>query len=228
MNHTIKLVVFDMAGTTIEENNLVYKSLLLTIVQNGYECTLEEVLAHGAGKEKRNAIEDILKVIQDEIIDSITIDKLYNKFKYNLEIAYEHAMISAKDNAEIVFEKINNQGIYIVLNTGYDRLTATKLLNKLNWFQSIHYDLLVTATDVTNSRPHPDMIIKAISHFNIDDAQSVLKIGDSAIDILEGKNANCGITIGITTGAQTREQLSQANPDYIIDNLIDLLPIINL
>ncbi len=228
MNHTIKLVVFDMAGTTIEENNLVYKSLLLTIVQNGYECTLEEVLEHGAGKEKRNAIEDILKVIHVEEIDGITIDKLYNKFKYNLEIAYEHAFISAKDNAEIVFEKINNQGIYIVLNTGYDRLTATKLLNKLNWFQSIHYDLLVTATDVTNGRPHPDMIIKAISHFNIDDAQSVLKIGDSTIDILEGKNANCGITIGITTGAQTREQLSQANPDYIIDNLIDLLPIIHL
>ncbi len=98
MNHTIKLVVFDMAGTTIEENNLVYKSLLLTIVQNGYECTLEEVLEHGAGKEKRNAIEDILKVIHVEEIDGITIDKLYNKFKYNLEIAEKKMQdLNAKD-----------------------------------------------------------------------------------------------------------------------------------
>lgn len=228
MNQPIKMVVFDMAGTTIEEHNLVYKSLLLTIVQNGYECTLEEVLEHGAGKEKRNAIEDILNIIQNEKISSKIIDKIYNEFKFNLEFAYENAMITAKDNAEFVFEKLSNNGIYVVLNTGYDRLTASKLLEKLNWFQSIHYDLLVTASDIINSRPHPDMIIKAISHFNIADANSVLKIGDSAIDILEGKNANCGITVGITTGAQTAEQLSQANPDFIIDDLINLLPIINL
>ena len=55
---------------------------------------------------------------------------------------------------------------------------------------------------------------------------SVIKIGDSAIDILEGKNAGCSLNIGITTGAQTKEQLSVANPDFIIDNIYSILEIL--
>ena len=40
----IRMVVFDMAGTVIDENNVVYKTLLEAIKASGYELTLEEVL----------------------------------------------------------------------------------------------------------------------------------------------------------------------------------------
>jgi phosphoglycolate phosphatase-like HAD superfamily hydrolase len=56
----------------------------------------------------------------------------------------------------------------------------------------------------------------------------VIKVGDSKIDIEEGKNANCLFTIGVTTGAQTRQQLLEANPDYIMDDLNDLITLLNL
>ncbi|RYY37415.1 MAG: HAD family hydrolase, partial [Sphingobacteriaceae bacterium] len=55
----------------------------------------------------------------------------------------------------------------------------------------------------------------------------VIKVGDSIIDIEEGQNAGCALSIGITTGAHTPAQLQSANPDYIIDNLMELLPIID-
>jgi len=71
------------------------------------------------------------------------------------------------------------------------------------------------------------MILRAMELFEMTDASEVLKIGDSTIDIEEGKNAGCGITVGITTGAQTRDQLAMASPDYIIDNLHELLEILN-
>lgn len=47
--------------------------------------------------------------------------------------------------------------------------------------------------------------------------------GDSTIDIEEGKNTGCGITVGVTTGAQTREQLATASPTLIVDNLAEIL-----
>jgi phosphoglycolate phosphatase-like HAD superfamily hydrolase len=62
----------------------------------------------------------------------------------------------------------------------------------------------------------------------VDNAGDVVKVGDSTIDIEEGQNAGCGISVGITTGAHTYDQLLTANPDYIIDDLLDLLPIIEL
>jgi phosphoglycolate phosphatase-like HAD superfamily hydrolase len=54
----------------------------------------------------------------------------------------------------------------------------------------------------------------------------VIKIGDSTIDIEEGQKAGCGLNIGITGGAQTREQLEQQGPDYVIDKLSELIHII--
>lgn len=226
MSNSIKIVVFDMAGTTINENNLVYHCLHQTITQNGFPCTIDDVLLHGAGKEKRNAIVDIVNAVQSHKIDDSTIDNIFNSFLKNLNLSYQSAVVSPQPNSEFVFEKLRKLGILIVLNTGYDRKTAIKLLEKLNWVRGLHYDLLVTASDVKNSRPHPDMIFYAMSSLNVTDAISVVKIGDSEIDIIEGKNANCGITIGITTGAQTATQMRPANPDYIIDNLIELLTII--
>ena len=49
--HKIELVVFDMAGTVVNENNVVYKTLHRAINQNGCFISLNFVLEHGAGKE---------------------------------------------------------------------------------------------------------------------------------------------------------------------------------
>jgi phosphoglycolate phosphatase-like HAD superfamily hydrolase len=82
---------------------------------------------------------------------------------------------------------------------------------------------LVTASDVSKNRPAPDMIEYAIKHFAITDPTTVIKVGDSAIDIEEGKNASCGKTFGVTTGAQTREQISVAHTTSVVDDLLEIL-----
>jgi len=51
----------------------------------------------------------------------------------------------------------------------------------------------------------------------------VAKIGDTRVDIEEGRNAGCGVVVGLSTGAYTKAQLMKCQPDYIIDSL-DLLP----
>ena len=98
--------------------------------------------------------------------------------------------------------------VKVVLNTGYDHKTAKSLLNKLGWVPGEQIDALITADDVVKGRPSSEMIDKAMEMFKISESENVLKAGDSVIDIEEGKNANCGWTIGVLTGAQTREQLA--------------------
>ena len=66
------------------------------------------------------------------------------------------------------------------------------------------------------------MIELAMKRFSIDDPLKVLKAGDSIIDIEEGKNASCGITVAVLTGAQSREQLQTAEPSMILDSLSSL------
>ncbi len=49
----LKLIVFDMAGTTVDEDNVVYKTVRAAINATGYEFTQEQVQAAGAGRKNR-------------------------------------------------------------------------------------------------------------------------------------------------------------------------------
>jgi phosphonatase-like hydrolase len=219
-----KMVVFDMAGTTVDEANVVYKTLLQVINAAGFSFTLEQVLALGAGKEKLMAVKDILATAN--AVDEGQANAIHTSFTKALEIAYNIFQLKPQPGAEAVFSALKEKGIAVVLNTGYNRATAESILQKLGWQVGMQVDALVTATDVVYNRPNPDMILLAMQQLCVGDAATVVKVGDSIIDIEEGKNAGCGLSIGITTGAHTQAQLATAHPDYIIHNLAALLPLI--
>ena len=216
----IRMVVFDMAGTTIDENNIVYKTLQRAINDQGFNFTLDEVLAEGAGKEKLQAIKSVLAL--KGIKDDELAEKTFKQFLILLDKAYSSEDVFEQDGASKLFEKLRSNKIFVVLNTGYNTETAEMLLKKIGWKKGTDYDLLVTASDVPKSRPNPDMILLAMKELGITDSAEVIKVGDSIIDIEEGKNAGCRFSIGITTGAHTYDQLQSANPEFIIDNLLEL------
>jgi phosphonatase-like hydrolase len=222
----IKMVVFDMAGTSVDEDNVVYKTLRQVINEAGYNFSLEQVLEVGAGKEKLQAIKDIINLNAKPQEDKLA-EKLYVIFDKALAIAYDTIELKPQEGATDLFKTLKEKNIRVVLNTGYNEATARGILKKLYWREGEQIDSLVTATDVSNNRPQPDMILLAMKRFGITDAKEVAKIGDSIIDIEEGRNAGCGLSIGITTGAHTAAQLATANPDFIIHHLVELLPIIN-
>ena len=57
----IELLVLDMAGTTIDEDNVVYKTLTNAVNDYGYAVSLEKVLSSCAGMEKLEAITSLFK-----------------------------------------------------------------------------------------------------------------------------------------------------------------------
>ncbi|MFK3989767.1 MULTISPECIES: phosphonatase-like hydrolase [unclassified Psychrobacter] len=230
----IRLCVFDMAGTTVNEGNLVYKTVcnaineaLKSAGKSDKQVSLELCLEYGAGKEKRNAIRDILNRLDlsDACIKSLT-DTAFAAFKVNLATAYNKDTLSEFEGMSELFEQLKASGRKVVLNTGYDAKTANKILTILEWSVGDQVDALVTADDVENGRPGPDMITLAMKQFNIENSQQVLKAGDSGIDIEEGNNAGCGLVLGVLSGAQNEQQLVKYSPDTILDKLTDLKELI--
>lgn len=215
----IELAVFDMAGTTVNEDNVVYKTVRAALAKSGVEISLDTVLEFGAGKEKFKAIADILEETKTTGVDP---NAVFEDFKGMLEEAYANLDVTTYDGVEDLFKLLKSKDVKVVLNTGYDHKTAISLLNKLGWVPGQQIDALITADDVVKGRPSSEMIDKAMAMFGITASEKVLKAGDSVIDIEEGKNANCGLTVGVLTGAQTREQLATAEPSMILDSLSDL------
>ncbi|MCC8409821.1 HAD-IA family hydrolase [Mucilaginibacter sp. UR6-1] len=224
MNTIIKMVVFDMAGTTVNEQNIVYKTLHKAINDAGYNISLNDVLAVGAGMEKLQAIKSILHTYAG-VDDAVIAESIFQKFSTQLDNAYSTNAILPQPNATDAFKALKEKGILVVLNTGYSGQVAQAIVNKLGWQKGVEFDTLITASDVKGGRPAPDMIKLAAQMYNISTAE-IVKVGDSVIDIQEGKNAGCAMSIGITTGAHTVEQLQSAQPDHIINNLLELLPLV--
>jgi phosphonatase-like hydrolase len=222
----ILMVVFDMAGTTVDEGNVVYRTLHKAIEKHCPAVSFEDVLVWGAGKEKLQAIRETLNGTNNDLSEE-NIQIIFQDFLQLLDKAYEHLMVIPTSNTERLFQELKDLGILVVLNTGYNYPTAVSLIQKLNWKQGVHYDLLVTASDVKKNRPNPDMILYAMDRLNIHNAAAIIKVGDSTIDIEEGRNAGCKYNIGVTTGAHTKEQLKTANPNFIFDNIYDLMLIIH-
>jgi len=223
----IRMIVFDMAGTVINEDNVVYKTLQRAINDYGIAVDLNQVLAEGAGKEKSQAIRDIVNLHAPGHSED-SIQKIHSNFLTLLEAAYADLNVKPLDGALELFQLLRAKGIRTVLNTGYNQHTADQLLIKLGWTPGDTFDELVTASAVAHTRPQPDMILEGMRRCQLTNPAEVLKIGDSIIDIEEGKNAGCGITVGITTGAHTAEQLWSAHPDFVIHQLTDLVPMLSL
>ncbi len=221
----IRLVIFDMAGTAIDEDNLVYKTIVESLKHDGIQTDLNTVLEYCAGKEKKDAIRDVIKEITKKNPTAELVDKIHEEFKRNLYTIYKTAKMQVFPSVQKVIETLKQKDVKVSFNTGYSREVAEQILKNVDIHIGQDIDVLMTASDVKNSRPAPDMIIEICKKLEIP-SNLAIKIGDSSVDIQEGKNAKVKYSIGITTGAQNRTQMEKASPDFIIDDMLELLPII--
>lgn len=223
---SIKLVVFDMAGTTVSDENYVALSFQQAMKKQGYEVELKDVNPL-MGYEKPVAIQMMLQKCETDVqkINTAIITQIHTDFvNIMLEFYTRSNEIKPLPNVENTFEQLRNMGIKIGLDTGFSRNIAELIISRLNWEDKI--DIMVASDDVKNGRPYPDMIHKMKMDLNILPTDGVIKIGDTEVDINEGLNADCNYVIGITTGAFTRAELEPHHPTHIIDDISELIAII--
>ena len=115
--------------------------------------------------------------------------------------------------------------VAVFVNTGFTKEITDTILERLNW--KGHVDEFISSDEVEAGRPQPFMIRELMQRLSVTDASEVIKVGDTEVDVEEGRNAGCGKVISVTTGAYTRNELEQYQPDYIIDNLDNLRSIID-
>jgi phosphonatase-like hydrolase len=224
-----KMVVFDMAGTTVEDSDDVHKSLMNAMEAKGYKISRDDA-NKVMGYPKPVAIDTLLKekfgiegaeerkLLTDKIHGHFLLDMLHH-YRYNPDV-------KAKPNVEYVFDTLRKRGIKVVVDTGFSRDIADAIIDRLLWSTNKMIDYSVASDEVKHGRPYPDMIQKAMKEFGITDPAQVTKVGDTPSDLMEGMNAKCGHVIGITWGAYKREQLEMEKYTDLVDDLVDVLKIV--
>lgn len=220
-----RLVVLDMAGTTVSDNDAVAIAFQKAFARYGYNVSFNEVRPL-MGYKKTLAIEKVLQSKNASVTKEL-IDKIHSDFVDEMVDHYQTSPdVEPARNAEELLLWLKEKGIRVAMNTGFPRQIADVIIDRFQWIERNLVDEYIASDEVEQGRPHPMMIQSLMQSAGITDADEVVKVGDTEVDINEGRNANCGIVVAITTGAFTRDELQPYHPDHIIDDLKELQNII--
>lgn len=224
----IRLVVFDMAGTTVEDNNNVHDALIKGFAKYNYSITLDDA-NQVMGIPKPVAIRSILqeKFLAKENIGE-QVSNIHAEFLLQMLRFYQNdPSVRAKANAEETFRRLKEKGIKVCLDTGFSRDIVDTILARLNWKNNALIDLTISSDEVNNGRPYPDMILKAMDDLVVLKPEEVAKVGDTPFDLHEGTAAKCKYVIGITTGAYTKAELKKHKHTHLVDDLLQVVDIVS-
>lgn len=221
----IKLITFDMAGTTVHDEGYVHKAFM-----DAFESEKLPISFDAAnlvmGYKKPIAIEMMLKSEHKiENPSSELIHKIHEQFVSNMINFYKHdESVREINGVTDLFHKLKEKGIFIGLETGFSRDITDVIIKRLSWESLV--DVSTTSDEVENGRPYPEMILSNMEKLGISDSSEVCKVGDTTVDLKSGNNANCAWNIGVCSGAYTKEQLATEKHTHILNSVVDILELV--
>merc|ERR1719326_74851 len=195
----IKLLVCDMAGTTVDEQGLVYTTLRACMNAAGLDVSEHEMhVWHGA--DKKEVMAHFLRERRSAASAAdlaAALTAVNADFEARIEAAYFAADSPVKHISPRLVEffgACRAAGVKVALNTGYPATIQRGLVERLGLRD--HVDDIICAGDVGAGRPAPFMVHALMKRNGVMDARCVAKAGDTVRDIEEGLHAGCGLNIG--------------------------------
>lgn len=216
-----ELAVLDMAGTTVHDPDLVVHALRDALAGAGYQPPVEALRAL-MGYTKPAAIRTVLAA-HDLPADEAQVARVHADFVQRMLDCYRtHAEVRPMAAAEETLGELRRRGMKVALNTAFSQDIAECLIERFGWRQRGLIDAAISADRVPEGRPAPDMIRALMAQCGVSEPARVIKVGDTEVDIREGRAAACGLVVAVTTGAYTRAQLLAYQPDAVLDSLHEL------
>lgn len=210
----INTLLFDLDGTLINTNELIIESFLHTLHSYYPNQYKREDVFPFIGPTLYDTFNSINPEKTEEMV------KVYRKFNHEqhdvLVTEYETVFETVKALKEHGFK------LGIVTTKIRDTVNMGLKLTKLDQF----FDVVVTLDDVENAKPHPEPVLKALAQLDSQPEEAIM-VGDNHHDVEAGKNAATK-TAGVAWSIKGREYISSYSPDYLLEKMSDLLPIVGV
>jgi phosphonatase-like hydrolase len=217
----VKLVVFDLAGTTVRDRGQVTDAFTAALALHDIAVTPEQ-LSRVRGSSKRQAV---LRFIPEGPESARRAEQVYASFRQHLTHSYSSDGVEPLDGAEEIFRWLRTRGVRVALNTGFDRDLTEVLLTALNWKDAV-VDAVVCGDEVREGRPAPYLIFRAMELTGTTSVHTVANVGDTVLDLEAGRNAGVRWNVGVLSGAHDRQLLERAPHTHILRSLTELTDIL--
>jgi phosphonatase-like hydrolase len=221
MNPKLRLVVLDLAGTTVRDSGQVTTAFTRALFEQGISVTDRE-LAAVRGASKREAIGRFIPEGRHRLERA---NAAYGAFREHLAAGLRAEGVQPIEGAELVFRHLRSEGVRVALNTGFDRDVTNLLLNALHWGDGV-VDAVICGDDVIEGRPAPYLIFRAMEATRVSSVHDVMNVGDTTLDLHAGHNAGVRWNVGVLSGAHDRAALQRAPHTHLVGSVADLHPFV--
>jgi beta-phosphoglucomutase-like phosphatase (HAD superfamily) len=152
----IKLVIFDIGGTIIEDNGEVIEAFADALATNGLRAT-ESELKERKGASKQSVITHFVErqLGKQSPGNDARIVKTYADFKTLLENRFTNGGVKPIRGAASTFSWLQAQNIVCATTTGFYRSVTDRILQSVGWQHK--FGANICSDDVKIGRPAPFM-----------------------------------------------------------------------
>ncbi|WP_330354408.1 phosphonatase-like hydrolase [Streptomyces chartreusis] len=216
LHQDIRLVVLDMAGTTVADGGLVERAFAAAARHVGADP------AAGIDHVRATMGESKISVFRHLFGDETKAQEANRAFEAAYADLVDGGEVSALPGAREAVEELTAQGRTVVLSTGFARPTQDAILAALGW-QDLVPLTLCPADAGGRGRPYPDMVLTAFLRTGAADAVGqIAVVGDTSYDVLSGLRAGAGLVAGVLTGAHDAQALRSAGATHVLDSVAEL------
>uniref|UniRef100_A0AAU2JP73 Phosphonatase-like hydrolase n=1 Tax=Streptomyces sp. NBC_00049 TaxID=2903617 RepID=A0AAU2JP73_9ACTN len=216
-----RLIVLDMAGTTVADGGLVERAFEHAAGHLGVEPGSAD---HAA---KLRYVRDTMGESKISVFRHLFgTEELARRANSAFEEAYgqlvDGGLVAPLPGAREAVERLRAEGHAVALTTGFARVTQDAILDALGWRDLA--DLTLCPADAGGrGRPYPDMVLTAFLRTGaVADVRDVVVAGDTAYDVLSGLRAGAGIVAGVLTGAHDRTALARHGATHVLGSVAEL------
>lgn len=216
------MIVFDMAGTTVEDlDNAVASRLCEALGAVGAKVSIPMV-DPVMGIPKPIAIRALLCEARGDAPADSEVQAVHADFQNRIVEHYRHGPhVREMPGASALFEALRRSDVRVTLDTGFDRRTLDTIVERLGWADLV--DDAIASDQVERGRPDPQMIHVLMERAGERDPSRVAKVGDSVSDLEQGTAAGCGF-LGAVLNDRTRPVLHRFPGLVPLGNLAEVIP----
>jgi pyrophosphatase PpaX len=210
----LQTALFDLDGTLIDSIRLILDSYHHTLTTHNLPARTDEEWLRGVGTPLNVQFSQWRE--SPEVLEAM----IATYREYNLK--HHDRMVTVYPGVIEAVREIKAAGIQTGLVTSKNRQGALRGL-KLVGLEAL-MDVLVCCDEVTNPKPHPEPVEKAVELLGANPATTVY-VGDSIHDMNSGRAAGVQ-TAAALWGPFGRDHLESAKPDYWLERPSDLVELL--
>ncbi|MER7340433.1 phosphonatase-like hydrolase [Streptomyces sp. NPDC000075] len=216
-----RLIVLDMAGTTVADGGLVERAFESAADRLGVEpgtadhAAKLQYVRDTMGESKISVFRHLFGTEERARLANTAFEQAYAEL-------VDGGLVTEVPGARATIERLRADGHTVALTTGFARVTQDAILDALGWRDLA--DLTLCPADAGGrGRPYPDMVLAAFLRTGaVDDVRETVVAGDTAYDALSGRRAGAGVVAGVLTGAHERDAFTRHGATHVLGSVAEL------